>query len=147
MSFPSSEMKCCFTITYTGKKSFILKTKFCFTPSTPENEDPKHYYLRIWGTKLHVFLYSVVECAKIKMLLYSSGSDHLWVARTDFPVLQVFSDYVFCYRQLLPLGSSVVAHWSVETLSCMVSQVLWTVAVWPLRWCGELFYLLLWLSF
>lgn len=133
LSFLSLELECWFRITFAGKKHSAKKP-------------PRK--LRSWILILvnlryktsYFYLFCCWICQKNMALLL--GLDKLWVAITDFLVLQIFSDYVFCFRQLLPHGSSVVSHWSTEALSNVVSQIGLAVAAWPLRW--RVFFPFLW---
>lgn len=70
-----------------------------------------------------IFFFILLQNVPDKNMALLLGSDQLWIARRDFLVLQIFSDYVFCFRQLLSHGSSIVSHWNMEALSSVVSRL------------------------
>lgn len=121
----------------------LIQNCFCRKKAFSKNAPQKFKILNFitWEFEVQNFMFFFILLQNVpsKNMGPLLGSDQLWVARRDFLVLQIFSDYVFCFRQLLPHGSSAVSHWSVEALSSEVSQIVLAVAAWPLRWCGELF--------
>lgn len=77
-------------IAKTGKKAFYKKA--------PQKIRILNFITWECEIQNFIFFFILLQNMPDKNMTLVFGSDYLWVARRNFLVLKIFSDYVFCFR-------------------------------------------------